>query len=153
MKTGFTEHLLTGFAAAAASSLALERALGMGLSELLPIAAVIIAGALLPDIDSGSSKPRKYFRILLFAALAAASFALYGELSAIHPLAPVIVPFAGFALAELLMPGHRGFLHSPPAAAAFAGIAFLATGSFGTAGAVLIGYSTHLATDFIGDRI
>ena len=138
---------------AAAAAYFLNAQAGFALDSLAIPAALFVLSALLPDIDSPSSKPRRYFRAAEIGALAAVSFFFYANLASIHPLAPFALPLVGFFALERAIPGHRGVLHSPFAATAWGGLAFLASASALLGAAAGAGYFAHLAIDFAGDRI
>lgn len=132
----------------------------------VPLPTSVLAGGLcavsgmLPDIDSGSGKPLR--ESLAFAA-AVIPMMLADRLKQLdNDMSPEWIILIGafvylmvrFGLAEMLKKYtvHRGMFHSLPAAIIFGEVAFLlASGSvelrFYKAGAVVIGYISHLMLD------
>jgi membrane-bound metal-dependent hydrolase YbcI (DUF457 family) len=151
MKTGFHEHLLAGAACTAIASVVAARA-GMPAGSLAFPAALMLASSLLPDVDSPSSKPRRWARAAVLAAAAGIALLMYAPLSRVHYALPLLLPPALFLAFEFAVPRHRGLLHSPLAGIAWGGLAWLCfgwpAGAFAAAG-----YLCHLAADFACDRV
>ena len=158
MKTGFREHLAGGALLSLAFAYFLLSEYGYALFEAALASLIFLASSLLPDIDSPVSKPRRYARILVLGAGLVVVLYFYSLLAS--PIA-FALPFLALMLVEQLVPGHRGFLHSPTAAvlwgsAVGVGVVWSGSGSdyallFGSAAA--LGYATHLLIDFFGDRL
>ncbi len=157
---GFKTHITT-------SSLLGVGYTGVGLYMGVPVESALIAGGLcgiggmLPDIDSDSGIP---FRESMGFAAAIVPMLLLGRVQQMGLNYEQIVLATGalyifvrFGLARLLAKYtvHRGMFHSLPAAAIFAGVAFLLCGSndlhlrYFKAGGVLLGVMSHLVLDEI----
>jgi membrane-bound metal-dependent hydrolase YbcI (DUF457 family) len=167
MRTGFGEHLL----AAVVIFVILLLLSGISPSIELPLGGTFfILGALMPDLDSPASKPRKFMSKVIFILALAILLLFYPQLSALCggfaepiceylPLLSILLVFTAVYIANLMIPRHRGFLHSFPAAVLY-GVAvcllmlFLGIGDPFRIGAWAFGgYLSHLAVDFIGDAI
>lgn len=169
MQTGFKLHLLVG---TLVLLLILFPTVHWGLIPfgMIPFVAIaLMSGAVLPDIDQDSSIPRRVLNgavfvisLFIFASLFQSNWWLfsrpYGDLMAIA--LAVLLPFGAVWLVDLMMPRHRGILHSGWAAALFGFVLFLSLVliNFGLFNAAVIGASgfvgwiTHRAVDFLGDR-
>jgi len=163
MKTGFREHSLTALLAAALLFGALY-----WLGELTPLTA--LAGALffavsgvLPDIDSKTSIPRRHFRkavLLAGVLLALAAFPFLTESFEYGALIALAIPAVVYFASELVLPGHRGFMHSHLASVGYGAVVVilldrLAGLEWDTAFFIGLcaacGYSFHLLVDWLGD--
>jgi len=153
VKTGFREHLAGALIAGAAFAYILHSELGYSLDSLIAPFLLFAVSAMLPDIDSPVSRPRKYFRYLLLIWLAIISVAYYSTLSSIHFLVPFAFPVLGYFAIDLLIPKHRGVMHSGSVALAWGAVIFLLMRSPVAGLAAAFGYGTHLLIDFLGDRI
>ncbi|MCR4412017.1 MAG: metal-dependent hydrolase [Thermoguttaceae bacterium] len=130
----------------------------------VPLPSCLLAGGLcgvagmLPDLDSGEGRPLREslsFAAAVISTMLVDRFQQLGlAMESIVLAAVVVYLLVRFGLAELLKryTVHRGMFHSLPAAVIFAEIAFLL--SSGTvplrcykAGAVALGYLTHLLLD------
>ncbi len=130
----------------------------------VPLPSCILAGGMcgvagmLPDLDSGEGRPLR--ESLSFAAAVVSTmlvdrFQQFGlAMESIVLAAVVVYLFVRFGLAELLKryTVHRGMFHSLPAAVIFGEIAFLLSSGETAlrcykAGAVVLGYLTHLLLD------
>lgn len=153
METGFREHLVGALMGGAIFCYLLYSQMGYSLPSLPAPFILFAVSALLPDIDSPYSKPRKYFRYLLLAGLALIALAYYASLASIHFLFPFAFPVLGFIAIEASIPGHRGLMHSPSAALAWGAALFLLMRSPIAGLAAAFGYATHLLIDHFGDRV
>ena len=153
VRTGFIEHLALGALSAAALAYVTNSALALAPEALAVPSAAFAFSSIVPDVDSASSRPRRYFRAGAASALAVISLFFYAQLSSIHPLAPFAFPPLAFFAIELFIPRHRGILHSPSAALAWGALALLLSGSFLVSSFAACGYLCHLATDYFGDRV
>ncbi len=168
MRTGFGEHLAAGVAI----FLILLFLLGIpAAAELLLGGTFFILGALMPDVDSPLSKPRKFMRkvvftlaifflLLFYPQLSAACGRFAGESLCVYfPLISILLVFAIVYLLDFFIPRHRGFFHSFSAAVLYSTAVCLLMLSLGAGGSFRIGawafggYVSHLAVDFIGDAI
>ena len=157
---GFKTHITT-------SSLLGVGYTGVGLYAGLSPESALIAGGLcgiggmLPDIDSDSGIP---FRESMGFAAAIVPLLLLDRFRQLNLnyeqivlLSCAMYLFVRFGVARLLAryTVHRGMFHSLPAAATFAGVAFLLCGSndlqlrYFKAGGVLLGVMSHLVLDEI----
>jgi membrane-bound metal-dependent hydrolase YbcI (DUF457 family) len=167
MRTGFVEHILAGALLFAAILALLPIPVGL---ELLLAGAFFIAGAVMPDLDSPSSKPRKFARVLALVAVLSALFFAYplisgacsniaGSACSYLPLALALFAVATVYILDSLVPRHRGILHSFSAAVVYGIGVFLlmlytgAVGSFILGAWAFGGYLSHILVDFVGDAI
>jgi len=143
----------------------------LGVPKEVYISAVwFVVGAVLPDLDSPVSKPRRFMRLILLFVFLLVLLLLYPSILAVCvevvggcnqlPLIMVLLVFVAVGFVDMLIPGHRGFLHSLPAAALYgAGVCFLmwcfgmGVDSFWVGMWGLCGYASHLLVDFVGDAI
>lgn len=167
MKTGFREHFAAGLAGLFLAFALAFFASRPSPSELLISSALLLAGSVLPDLDSPFSFVRRGFRLLLTAALFILAlflaFFLQNPLSLACPSgsaacfwiafsATLVLPFILVEAIDFLIPGHRGPLHSLTASLAFGLACFGLTGIPFAGIFAFIGYSSHLALDFFGSR-
>jgi membrane-bound metal-dependent hydrolase YbcI (DUF457 family) len=109
---------------------------------LLPLLAMSLISALVPDIDHQLSKGK------WLADIAAIIFAAFFAWSTGSLLNFFAVLGAYFILYFIFKPGHRGITHSLVACALFTAGAFILSGyNLNLALAVFIGYFSHLAAD------
>jgi len=153
METGFKEHFTWGLLLGIAFAYLLYSYFSYPIQSIFAPSLLFLISSLLPDIDSPSSKPRRYFRLFVFASFVAIALLYYSTLASIHFIFPFVFPFIGFAAVEFSIPGHRGFLHSPAAAILWGLFIFLFLRSPLAGIAAAFGYSTHLLVDYAGDRI
>jgi inner membrane protein len=167
VQTGFREHILAGAFILVVVLVRFPMPMGVG---LLLAGALFIAGSVMPDLDSRSSKPRKFARVLALVLVIAALFFAYplisGGCSAVAGNACIYMPLALAFLAvgavyvlDLLVPKHRGFMHSFTAALVYGAGVFLLMLYTGMGGGLIMaiwafgGYLSHILVDFIGDAI
>ncbi|MEM3555264.1 MAG: metal-dependent hydrolase [Candidatus Micrarchaeia archaeon] len=165
MKTGFTVHLLSGFL------LFLLFTILFGAPGWMAGVAFII-GAVLPDLDSPVSKPRRAARWILLLVFLSLLLLFYPSLAEVCaelkfgwcgylPFLLILFVFLAVEVVDALIPGHRGFLHTLPAAALYGCIVSFAVfyfgvnlaGSIRAGGWAFLGYASHIAVDLIGDAI
>lgn len=170
MRTGFGEHLL----AAVVIFVILVFLWGASASiELLLGAVFFILGALMPDLDSPVSKPRRFMRKVILILALALLLLSYQQLSSLCnefagesicvylPLLSILLVFIVVYIADLMVPKHRGFLHSLSAALLYGVFAWLLMLFFrvGVDSSLRIGawafggYLSHLLVDAVGDAI
>lgn len=167
MRTGFGEHLLVGAVLFAVLALLLIP----GGMDLLLAGAFFIVGAVMPDLDSPVSKPRKLMRRVVFVSALVLLLSSYPQLSAACgrfsdessctylPVFAILAVFAAVYLLDLVIPKHRGFLHSFSAAVLYGAavcllMLYLGVGSPLRIGAWAFGgYLSHLLVDAVGDAI
>lgn len=163
MRTGFREHLI------ASTIILLFFVLHSG-AEFLAVMFFLI-GAVAPDIDSPVSKPRKFARKLVLVLALFLILLLYPQLSAVCesfmdkyscvylPLLGVLLAFAAVCLLDLIIPKHRGFLHTLSAAVLYGLVVGVvvhqlgAPDSFRAGVFAFLGYVSHLLVDFVGDAV
>jgi membrane-bound metal-dependent hydrolase YbcI (DUF457 family) len=167
VQTGFREHILAGAFIFVVVLLMFPMPVGVG---LLLAGAFFIAGSVMPDLDSHSSKPRRFARILALVLVISALFFAYpllsGGCSAVAGSACVYIPVVLAFLAvgvvyvlDLLVPKHRGFMHSFSAALVYGAGVFLLMLYAGVGGSLILGawafcgYVSHILVDFVGDAI
>lgn len=177
MKTGFWFHLAAGLIAALLLTILVAYGTKYSALALGVAAAAFVLGSVLPDLDSPVSKVRSAFDALLFMLVLLALVLLlyayqpkiakwcaansFGGMNCIlgQALIALAVPTFTVKFADLIIPGHRGFLHSFSAsvlygvAAAYAvPLAVKLSGSealfVGIAGA--LGYVLHVLVDIFG---
>lgn len=168
MKTGFIEHFVFGLLLAIVGLLFFNGSAIFTTSTFSVLA--FLTGSILPDVDCPSSTPRKSFRTLLAIALAIVALLFlynhYNNLSPycsiafgnscviLIPLATLLLAFLSFKFIDKTIPSHRGILHSPLSALAFGLVCFLASNySFPVGVSAFLGFLSHLALDFAGDKI
>lgn len=169
MRTGFSEHLLAGVAV----FVILLFLLGIPPGIELPLAGTFfILGAVMPDLDSPVSKPRKFMRKVVFFLALVFLLLFYPQLSAVcdraagesfcvyFPILSIFVVFAAVYLLDSIIPKHRGFLHSFSAALLYGTVACLlmlsagrGMSSFRIGAWGFGGYLSHLVVDAVGDAI
>jgi len=123
--------------------------------QLLLFSAFALIAGLVPDIDHGESRGRKFLdsavivAILFFAyASACAGDICLPGLSQLQSIAIMSLILFGlyFLFIIFIMPRHRGFTHSLVACLGFCVLIYLLAGRF-FALAGLIGYLSHLVAD------
>ena len=157
----FATHLYGGALVSSVASLGLYSSGLAGPEQTQTCFFLGVAGGLLPDIDSGASKPvRVAFTILAVGLAFATAFALVGRL----PLLDLVLVWVGtFLLVRYLvleafarLTVHRGAWHSCLAVvlmgllsanAAHHGLGISAGESWAAGGFVALGYLTHLCLD------
>ena len=167
MRTGFGEHLLVGVILFVILAVLVIPA---G-AELLVAGAFFTVGAVMPDLDSPASKPRKFMRRVVFILALIFFLLVYPQLSAICdkfsdksscaylPVFAILVVFAAVYALDLIIPKHRGFLHSFSAAVLYGITVWLlmhylgAVSSFRIGAWAFCGYLSHLLVDAVGDAI
>ncbi|NYZ76243.1 metal-dependent hydrolase [Candidatus Micrarchaeota archaeon] len=167
MRTDFGEHLFTGVVI----FFLLIFILGVPPGFELPLCgAFFILGALMPDLDSPSSKPRKFMRKAVFLLALVLLLLFYPQFSAecnrlaggstcvYLPVLSILLVFAAVYFLDFIIPRHRGFLHGFSAAFLYGAavcLLLLYTGagvsSFIIGAWAFGGYLSHLAVDFVGD--
>ncbi len=129
-------HIVFAFAAAAAFNYA------TGTAWTPAIAAAVVAGALLPDVDHSKTKAFKF----VLAAVSASAFAI--AYYSWDSMALAFLAGTATALAVIaLKPRHRGITHSIAAAIVFSLAIFAATGAPIAAANAFLAYASHLALD------
>jgi len=157
----FATHLYGGALVSSVASLGLYSSGLAGPEQTQTCFFLGVAGGLLPDIDSGASKPvRGAFTLLAISLAFATAFALVGRL----PLLDLTLVWGGtFLLVRYLvleafarLTVHRGAWHSclavvlvglVSANAAHHGLGMSAGESWAAGGFVALGYLTHLCLD------
>ena len=157
----FATHLYGGALVSSVASLGLYSSGLAGPEQTQTCFFLGVAGGLLPDIDSGASKPvRGAFTLLAISLAFATAFALVGRL----PLLDLTLVWGGtFLLVRYLvleafarLTVHRGAWHSCLAVvlvgllsanAAHHGLGMSAGESWAAGGFVALGYLTHLCLD------
>ena len=140
--------------------------------DLWPLApalgGVVVIGALLPDLDSDTSKPvQVLFRTLsVIASLFVGLFLFLLQVPAIHCF--ISGPFAAYILVHLVvlplfnrLSSHRGMFHSLPAAAVSGLLCWLVlrltslstTTTFLLSLGIAIGYLSHLVLDKLWGKV
>jgi membrane-bound metal-dependent hydrolase YbcI (DUF457 family) len=116
------------------------------LPEILRFSAIAGISALLPDLDTRSSKASQVTYVLAGAAILAAALYLSGGVaaSAMAYLAALIAAF--FLLDFFLRPPHRGLMHGLVFLSIASLLAYFALGGL-VASAFLLGYFSHLLSD------
>jgi inner membrane protein len=167
VRTGFREHILAGAFLFIAVLALLPMPVGV---ELLLAGALFIAGGVMPDLDSSSSKPRRFARFLALVAVISVLFFAYPLLSegcnAVAGSACIYMPLALAFLAvgavyalDSLVPKHRGVMHCFSAALVYGAGVFLLTLYIGVGSSFILGawafggYLSHILVDFMGDAI
>ncbi|MEM4389523.1 MAG: metal-dependent hydrolase [Candidatus Micrarchaeia archaeon] len=168
MRTGFKEHIIFGFLTVIPLYALAFFALHPSPNELLVASSVFLLASVFPDIDSPLSFIRRGFRTLLATLLflLALSLAFYfrNPLARLCPspdpacywaslIATLILPFILVKFIDLLIPGHRGPLHTLTAAFLFAAFCLAFSLSFLVGLFAFCGYIAHLLLDFLGPRI
>jgi membrane-bound metal-dependent hydrolase YbcI (DUF457 family) len=123
--------------------------------QLLLLAALSAAAALIPDVDNNESKGRE---VLDLAIIATASFLSYSSfcggslcipgVEQLGRIAVVALALLGmyFIFLRFVMPRHRGIVHSLAVCLGFTALLYLFTGKdYALAG--FIGFFSHLAAD------
>jgi len=169
MRTGFGEHLFAGVILFVVVLAIVGIPSG---TEFVAAGVFFFVGAVLPDLDSPVSKPRRIFRwVALIAGFAVVLF-LYPQLSSLcealasrsfcayFPILSISMVLAAVYLADLVIPIHRGFFHTFRAALLYgvtAGVLALYSGMTGASlriGAWAAGgYVSHILVDMFGDAI
>lgn len=167
MRTGFREHILAG--ALLFIVLLAWLPMPMGL-ELLLAGALFITGGVMPDLDSPSSKPRRFARTLALIVVVALLLSEYpwlsggcgavaGSACVYMPLALAVFAVGAVYLLDSLVPKHRGVMHSFSAALIYGVGVFLLMSYIGAVSSFILGvwafegYLSHILVDFIGDAI
>ena len=141
----YRAHLFIGVACGAVAAYLLR----LSLPSAALFCAVSAVSSLLPDLDIRNSKASQAaYAVAIFAVLAAAyafSFARGGGIG------DFAFAFFGLACALLLLdlifrPRHRGMMHGAPFAVAASAACLVLFGEL-MAGAFLLGYCSHLASD------
>lgn len=168
MKTGFNEHMLVGVALFAIILIFVND------PAEIPLAGIFaMMGAVLPDMDSPSSKPRRAMRWVFLACGFLLVLLFYPQISGLCndfaskssceylPFLSVGVLFAAIFVLDSVIPRHRGFLHSLSAALLYGFAACLVMLYLGIGGITSLriggwafaGYISHLLVDIVGDAI
>lgn len=135
-------HIIAAFVCAVAANYLLSF-VGWAAAWAPPLFAVIVLGALLPDIDH---RKTRIFRAALFVVFVAVAFLLNNYFGLVYGIAGGAVAALAF---YLLKPRHRGITHKWPAALAFFALVFAATLDRGIALCGLAAYASHLAVDHL----
>lgn len=130
MKTGFWFHLAAGLVAALLLTVVLAAATKYSAFVLGVAAAVFVLGSVIPDLDAPVSVVRKAFDAVLFVVLLAALVLLLyayqpkvmkwcepklggsANCLLVQGLLAIALPTFTVRFVDMLIPGHRGFLHS-----------------------------------------
>ncbi len=164
MKTGFREHLLASLLVAVPAVFFIKP-IELALAACL----FFVASSLLPDVDHPKSIPRKLMRglvflLIFFSTILALSFlfpqkdpfAAFLFLPATALLASLVITF----IIEISIPKHRGKIHSAGAGLFLGLLVFVLSAvlvpvptALLLASAVFLGYTLHIAVDFVGDRL
>jgi membrane-bound metal-dependent hydrolase YbcI (DUF457 family) len=125
----------------------------------------LLIGSVLPDIDHPSGKLRKSLRFVIFGSIVLLVYFLltnWGNIvvfsnNVILSLVTLsILLFFSYLAATAIdrtIPGHRGVIHSVPAAAFYAALCGISSSLFGVVSPLFIafagglGYLTHLISD------
>jgi membrane-bound metal-dependent hydrolase YbcI (DUF457 family) len=108
------------------------------------------ASSLLPDFDHPKSKSKKSADIFAFIAASAISFAIYVQSgsASLSIIAAIAILSLWLFFSKFFIPRHRGLLHSA-AFSIFFGLAILLISQDAPLALfALLGYLSHLASDF-----
>src|SRR5271157_3186925 len=137
---------------------------------LLLAGALFLVGSVMPDLDSKSSKPRRFARILALVLVISALFFAYpllswdcsavaGSVCFYMPLVLAFLAVGAVYAIDLLVPKHRGFMHSFSAAMVYGAGVFLLVLYTGIGSSLILGawafggYVSHILVDFVGDAL
>ncbi|MGC8850919.1 MAG: metal-dependent hydrolase [Candidatus Micrarchaeia archaeon] len=133
-------HIVFAFSCAFAANLALSFT-GLSSAWTPQLLAVVVLGALLPDVDHRKTKTFKAALLVVFIAVV---FLLNNYFGLAHGIAGGAIAALAF---YLLKPQHRGITHKWPAALAFFALVFAATLDKSMAFCGLAAYASHLIAD------
>ncbi|MFH1285159.1 MAG: metal-dependent hydrolase [Candidatus Micrarchaeota archaeon] len=175
MKTGFSEHLTLGFVVCLALVLISVVYSPQPIHILAAACALFILGSVLPDIDSPVSVVRKFAKRILFIVLVilclASAFLFQTQLLSVCTnyisanectfaslLLAFLFPLLAVSILDILIPFHRGPLHSLLAAPIYGLLCYAALNfaalSAGDALFIALfagsGYMLHILFDMIG---
>ena len=138
-------HLFIGVACGAIAAYLLR----FSLPDAAIFCAVSAAASLLPDLDIRNSKASKATYVVALLSVIAAAYSIsFAKGKGLQEFAMAFAAIVAVlvVLDLLFRPRHRGVMHSAPFALVASAACYLFFGAL-AAGAFLLGYCSHLATD------